>query len=85
MPIEEGMVDEVPQGRMIVPAKAEEPGEKGVGDAKQGGSIYTCEFSEDETRTPEMHGALKYQETTADPGATPPFIRYTNLTEARED
>jgi len=85
MPVEEGMANEVPQGRMVIPAKEEEPGEKGVEDGKMGGEIYTCQFSEEETRTPELHGALRYQETTADPGVAPPLKRYTELTEAVED
>lgn len=85
MRITDGDVDMVPQGRIVVPAKAEEPGEKGEGDAKGGGRIYTCEFSETETRTPQLHGALEYQELTSDGGGDPQLLRYTELTEARED
>ena len=52
-------------------------------DAKGGGSIYTCAFSEGETRPQEMHSATRYQEETAQPGQKPKFYAYTDLTEAR--
>ena len=74
--------DMVSEERMVVPAVAEEPGEE-ENDAKGGGSIYTCAFSEGETRPQEMHSATRYQEETAQPGQKPKFYAYTDLTEAR--
>jgi hypothetical protein len=73
----------IDQARMVVPAVAEEPGLAGETDAKGGGEIYTCAFSETETRPQDMHGSVNYQKTTADPGSAPPFIPYTGLTEAK--
>lgn len=78
-----GVEDSISEERMVVPAVAEEPGEDGEGDAKGGGSIYTCAFSEEETRPQEMHSATRYQEETAQPGQKPKFYAYTDLTEAR--
>ena len=74
---------DIDQAHMVVPAVEEEPGEATEGDAKGGGHIYTCEHSESETRPQELHGSVNYQKTTAQPGQAPPFIPYTDLTEAR--
>lgn len=84
MAVEEGMANEVPQGRMITPAKDEAAGNQTIEDARQAGTVYTCEFSEEETRPPEMHGSLHYQEQTAAPGGAPQFLRYTELTSNQE-
>jgi len=72
----------IPQNHMVTPAKAEEPDEH-ESDARGGGSIYTCAFSETETRPQELHSSVKYQEETAMPGRKPDFVAYTELTEAR--
>ena len=82
----------IPQAgqRMVVPAQKELPNEahepqSGVGDsdARGGGSIFTQMFAADETRPQELHGSVEYQKRTADPGAKPPFIAYTDLTQPR--
>jgi hypothetical protein len=79
--MDEGKVNSVPQGRIIKENPEETVGLGPNGNAgKQGGSIMTAGFNEEETRTPELHGSLQYQKTTADPGVEPPFIRYTDLT-----
>lgn len=77
--IPEGKVEDVPQGRIVEAGEAQTPGTVEE-NAKTGGRIYTAGFSEDETRPQELHGALQYQKTTADPGSTPPFYDYTELT-----
>lgn len=79
----------IPQAgqRMVVPAEKALPNEhhepaSGVqdSDGRAGGRIYTQMFAEDETRPQELHGAVEYQKRTADPGAKPGFIPYTDLT-----
>lgn len=72
----------ITQAHMVVPAEAEEPGEE-MQDARQGGEIYTCSFSDEETRPQDLHSATSYQEMTADPKRKPDFVKYTELTEAR--
>lgn len=74
----------LPQQRMVVEAERELPNEETF-DARQGGSIYTCMHSEEETRPQEMHSSVHYQETTADPGEKPNFVTYTELTKPREE
>jgi len=71
-----------PQGDMVVPAENELPNES-THDARQGGSVETVGFSESETRPQELHGAVAYQEKTADPGGKPKFVEYTDLTKRR--
>jgi len=82
----------IPQSgrRMVVPSENELPREAhepatGLqdSDGRSGGSIYTAEFAEDETRPQELHGAVEYQKVTADPGAKPSFWAYTELTKPR--
>lgn len=70
------------QARMVVPGERELPNEE-EHDAKQGGSIYTCQHSEEETRPQEMHGAVNYQKTTSTDGV-PNFVKYTELTDVKE-
>lgn len=72
---------------MVVPAEKALPNEahepaSGVqdSDGRAGGRIFTQPFAPDETRLQELHGAVEYQKRTADPGAKPPFIPYTDLT-----
>lgn len=72
----------IDQAYLVVENSAEEPGEA-TDDARTGGRIYTCMHEEDETRRPELHGAVAYQKETADPGEAPSFIGYTELTKAR--
>ena len=67
------------QTNMVVPAAVETIGTSEE-NARQGGRIYTCEHSGSETRPQEMHGAVNYQKTTADPGKAPTFYDYTSLT-----
>ena len=67
---------------MVVPAVPEIPG-TAEENAKTGGRIETKPFEADETRPQDMHGAVKYQQTTADPGGTPKFYAYTDLTTPR--
>lgn len=67
---------------MVVPAENALPNES-VENARQGGRIYTKQFEADETRPQELHGSVNYQQTTADPGAKPPFVEYTDLTRPR--
>lgn len=79
----------IPQAgqRMVVPAEKALPNEAhepatGVqdSDGRAGGRIMTTAFATDETRPQELHAAITYQERTADPGAKPPFVAYTDLT-----
>lgn len=76
----------IPQAgqEMVEPAGRELPNES-EHDARMGGRIYTCEHYEEETRPQEMHGAVYYQETTADPMEKPNFVKYTELTDPREE
>lgn len=67
---------------MVVPAVEETPG-TAEHDARGGGEIYTCAHSDDETRPQDLHGSVNYQKTTADPGKSPEFIAYTDLTRPR--
>ncbi len=69
----------IDQAVMVVPASAETIGTSEE-NARQGGRIYTCEHSETQTRPQELHGAVNYQKTTADPGKVPSFYDYTSLT-----
>jgi len=64
---------------MVVPSENALPNES-VENAKTGGRIMTVAFAADETRPQELHGAVNYQKTTADPGQTPGFVAYTDLT-----
>ena len=72
----------LPQAHMVVPASGEEPGET-EHEARQGGTLHTVAYSEEETRPQQMHSAAHYQETTADPGGKPEFVAYTDLTKTR--
>jgi hypothetical protein len=67
---------------MVVPAVPEIPGTVEE-NAKTGGRIFTQGFEQDETRPQDLHGAVAYQQATADPGKTPQFIAYTDLTTPR--
>ena len=73
----------IDQAHMVVPSTPETPGPAGEGNSKGGGEIYTCAFSETETRPQELHGSVNYQKTTADPGKAPSFIPYTDLTDPK--
>jgi hypothetical protein len=69
---------------MVVPAVNELPNES-TEDARQGGRIFTQGFETDETRPQDLHGAVAYQQATADPGKKPAFVAYTDLTQPRGD
>jgi hypothetical protein len=75
----------IPQAglKMVIPAEVEEPREAEE-DARQGGRIFTKEYSSEETRPQELHSSVKYQEETADPAEVPDFVAYTDLTKPRE-
>lgn len=67
---------------MVVPAEQALPNES-MENARQGGRISTKAFEADETRPQELHGAVNYQKATADPGAAPGFVAYTDLTKPK--
>lgn len=82
-PIPGGATESVlDQARQVVEAERELPNEEEF-NARQGGTIYTCQHSESETRPQELHGAVKYQEETSTMGK-PNFVKYTELTDIRE-
>jgi hypothetical protein len=72
----------IPQAHQVVAAENELPNEA-MEDARGGGEISTKGFEADETRPQDLHGAVAYQQATADPGAKPKFIAYTDLTKPR--
>ena len=72
----------LPQANMVVPAENVLP-RTSEENARQGGSIFTKAFAADETRPQELHGSVQYQKDTADPGAVPKFVVYTDLTKPR--
>lgn len=74
----------IDQSQMVVPGERELPNEETF-DAKQGGKIYTCMHSEEETRPQEMHGSVNYQKITSTEKAAPNFVTYTELTSPRTD
>lgn len=69
----------IDQSHMVVENSAESVGTMEE-NARQGGRIATKGFEENETRPQEMHGSVNYQKETADPGQTPKFNSYTELT-----
>jgi hypothetical protein len=71
-----------PLEHVVTPAVAEIPGTVEE-NAKTGGRVDTKSFDTGETRPQELHNAMSYQNTTADPGKMPPFIAYTDLTTPR--
>lgn len=73
---------EIPQAHMVVEAENVLPNEN-TENARSGGQIFTKSFAEDETRPQDLHGAVAYQQETADPGSKPPFVAYTDLTRPR--
>jgi hypothetical protein len=72
----------IDQARMVVEAENALPNTE-EHNARTGGSIYTCQHSEGETRPQEMHGSVNYQKTTST-GGKPNFVKYTELTDPRE-
>ena len=72
----------IPQATMVVEAENVLPNEN-TENARQGGRIETQGFEADETRPQDLHGAVAYQQATADPGAKPSFVAYTDLTRPR--
>lgn len=72
----------IDQSKMVVESERELPNEETF-DARQGGKIYTCAFSDSETRRPELHGSVNYQKETSTDGK-PGFVAYTDLTSPRE-
>lgn len=73
---------ELPQAHMVVPAENALPNEN-MENARGGGNVFTKEFAADETRPQDLHGAVAYQQETAEPGQKPPFVAYTDLTRPR--
>lgn len=72
---------EIDQAVMVVPAVAEATGEN-TEDARQGGSVFTKAWAQDETRPQELHGSVNYQKETSTDGV-PKFYAYTDLTMAK--
>jgi hypothetical protein len=72
----------IDQAHMVTPAIEETIGTV-ENNARGGGSISTKPFDAGETRPQELHGSVNYQKETADPGQSPEFYPYTDLTKPR--